>query len=556
MSYRIRKYVILICICISTICLAEQVYTVSPSKITVETPVIITFLLNTSIKTIDSVIFNVSDGILISEYKIIPQKEGIFFTVKLIPKKAGKHFLHSVILKSGNTNYTFDIGAAFIVEGVITIAATWNGPEEAYQYEPFMIVLSIPMHVTETLYRHFANEINKYCEAVYISPNKYLVISGSQFKLPGIQIDIADETIDRAVQFLIKTEPFTVKILDIPAGTEWVTNDSTMLYTVQTKKLLYSSNEPIVFDVHIQATGVPVSLLTRSVRIVGTNGYEDTLEIPLKKHYAIMNSGILSRLEGSGTIILSTSGSYKIVIDPIAVFNVITGKQQLLYGKEIEISIDKATKETTYLQNLLTKEQQLMCAIVNSDTSKYIEELNRLKKETYVWWSSAYASRIAFALIAEDSAYASYQIAQAQKNGIPLLLQVKYPVLYQSLLFAMPAPFYFFVLLCMCGFILLVVIKLQKHTYKRLTFLSIMLIGFMFIVIVLMGIAIYERIPQYGITDATPVYKVPDFAATTTAMCSAGSIVKILSASHAWNYIEFEGKQGWIPTQAILYEVE
>ncbi len=556
MNHRIGYCIIIICLSVFNFCIAEQVYTVSPSKITAETPVIITFLLNTNIKTIDAATFNVSDGISISEYKIIPQKEGIFFTVKLIPHKAGKHFMQSVTIKSGSAIYTFDIGATFIVEGVISIAATWIAPEKVYQYEPFILVLAIPMNVNENIYKYFANEINKYCEAVYISPNKYLVIPSSQFKLPGLQIDIADESTGNAVQFLIKTEPFAVNVADIPPGTEWVTNDSTMQYTLQTKKSLYAINEPIMFDLYMQGAGVPVRLLTRSVYIVGTNGYQDNLEIPLKTNYTITHNTVSSKLEGSGTIFFAKSGSYKIVIEPIVVFNISTGKQQLLYGKEIEISIDEAIKETTLLKNLLTKEQRLICDVANSDTTKYIEELNRLKKENYTWWSRAYASRIAFALIADDSAYASYQITEAQKNGIPLLLQVKYPMLYQSLLFVMPAPFYFLVLLCICGSILIAIIKLQKRKYKRLVFLRNIIVIFMFIVIVFMGIAIYERIPQYGITDATPVYKVPDFAATTTAMCSAGSIVKILSASHAWNYIEFEGKQGWIPTQAILYKVQ
>ncbi|HRS66344.1 MAG TPA: hypothetical protein P5519_10730 [Spirochaetia bacterium] len=556
MKCRLRYYIILIYICIYNISNAETVYTVSPSKITVETPVTITFLLATNIKTIDSVSFNVTDGITISEYTIVPQKDGLFFTVKLKPTQAGKHYLKNVVLKSGSILHTFDIGAAFIVEGVITINGIWNGPIKVYQYEPFILELTVPINLNENVYKELANKINKYCEAMYIDSNKYLVIARSSCMLPDFQLKITDENTNGAVQFLIKTEPFTIVTIDIPPGTDWVTKDNTMHYTVHTKKSIYSSNEPVVFDLEIHATGIPVSSQTKSIHIVGTNEYKEHLEIPLRTQYSIVQNTLLSMQEGSGTVILTGIGRYTIVTDPIVVFNLKTGKQQLISGKEIEISVEEDIQESADLQNLLTKEQRLLCEIMNTDNSECIKELTRLKSEQYGWWSRSYAARIAFALVIQDKAYASYQIMEAQKHGIPILLQVTYPTIYQSLFFTMPAPQYFLVLLCICGITLLLVIKLQKQRNRKSIFLTIVLISSISILAVLLGLAIYERIPHYGITDATPVYKVPDRTATTIAMCSTGSIVKILSASHAWNYIEFEGKQGWVPAAALVYRVK
>lgn len=530
-------------------------YTISPSKIVPGTPVVITFLLETTIKKIDDVIFELTDNLELGEYRIVPQASEIFFTVTLIPKKAGSHALLRVHLKSKSVTHTYDIGAEFVAEGVIAVTGFWKGPKNVYHYEPCILELHFNEPVNKSVYSAVYKKMQNYSEAVQLKENTFLVITPSSFKIPQFDFETTADEANSAVTLHITTAPFEIPVKEVPKETSIVLNENDFTYIITSDKEVYNSGERIVIDILIQGTGMPANLHELILTIAGKNGFLQTIPIALKKSYKLLNNKVQSTITGTYSTVLQGYGAYTIQAWQIPVFSVKTQTLSMLAAGERTISVvenfNNSDKLSSLKQFLSQNNNSSWNALLNNTNANYAHTLLQLQNHQYPWWSKDYATRIAFAIIAGDNAYAKSQIIEAERKGFPILLPLLYPV-YTTLYYKLPHPIFFFIplvtFLVFFGFYLTKYIRSKKRSHMMTLFGSICLILFL-----LLSVAVYERTLVYGVIDNCPVYKVPDTQASMITVGKAGDVIKILNTASSWYYIDYQGQRGWIQTKGVRY---
>ena len=539
---------------------AEHQYTITTSTIVPEKPVIVTFLLETSLKKIDDIRFDLSRDVSVAEYRIIPQQSGLFFIVTLIPHKAGTHTLNRVTLKSGAQSYTFEIGVVFTAEGVVTIKGTWKSPQSVYCLEPFLLELVFSGDVENSVYKAIGTELQKYCTAVINEDNKYMIIPSSQFHVPAFEINsnaIGDAVgAKTTVQTIIQTEPLEVMVKPVPAKTALVARDNSFTYRVKAQSLEYKTGDRVPIVILIQGAGIPLELNSLQVTIRGSNGYFENIIVDVNKNYDIKGSAVYSKITGTAGFLALAPGTYTVRAEPLSVFVTKTQKSYTLDAQELVIDISENMQNAEYYSTLkafLAEHNDSNWALLlEKSHADYTETLQQLKKERYPWWSKEYAARIAFAMIAGDTAYAQYELLEAERKGFSLVLQLLYPV-FTKQHYKLPHPGYVLVLLAVLVPILVFSVIRQKQKSGKISRALLVEISIMLVLLIVLGIAVYERTINYGITGDCPVYKVPDTESTTVALCNAGEVVKILTSTQSWHYIDKEGMRGWIETSGLRY---